>query len=93
MMAALDLLGSRWSQRLLWELRSEPIGARALRDRCDGMSSSVLYERLAELGKAGLIDKNDNGAYELTEIGVALAAALAPLDQWSAEWAAALNNR
>jgi DNA-binding HxlR family transcriptional regulator len=92
-MAALDLLGRRWSLRLLWELRNEPIGARALRERCDGMSSSVLYERLAELRSAGLIDKNHDGAYELSEIGVALAAALVPLDQWSADWAAVLNSR
>ena len=51
-MAALDLLGRRWALRLLWELRGGPVGARALRERCDGMSSSVLYERLTELRTA-----------------------------------------
>jgi hypothetical protein len=44
-MAALDLLGRRWSLRLLWELRGGPVGARALLERCDGLSSSVLYDR------------------------------------------------
>ncbi len=47
LMAAMDLLGRRWTLRILWELRHGPIGARALRERCDGMSSSVLYDGLS----------------------------------------------
>src|ERR1700722_17849874 len=54
LMAALDLLGRRWSLRILWELREGPLGARSLRERCDGMSPSVLYDRLGELTGAGL---------------------------------------
>jgi len=87
-MAALDLLGRRWALRLLWELRAEPLGARSLRERCDAMSSSVLYERLGELGAAGLIAKNEAGDYTLTKLGADLGAALEPLDQWSRRWAA-----
>ena len=86
LMAALDLLGRRWALRLLWELRSGPLGARALRERCDGMSSSVLYERLSELNAAGLVAKNDNGDYTLTSLGADLGSALHPLDQWSQRW-------
>lgn len=86
-MAALDLLGRRWALRLLWELRNGPAGARALRERCDEMSSSVLYDRLTELGDAGLIEKDADGNYTLTSIGLTLGAALEPLDQWSKEWA------
>jgi DNA-binding HxlR family transcriptional regulator len=85
-MAALDLLGRRWALRVLWELRHGPVGARALRDRCDGMSSSVLYQRLRELTDAGLIARTDAG-YQLTEIGASLGAALAPLDEWAKRWA------
>ena len=92
LMAALDLLGRRWSLRLLWELRREPIGARALRELCDGMSSSVLYQRLGELSDAGLIDKTTDGAYRLTDVGIALRAALASLDQWSNDWATTLQH-
>ncbi len=87
LMAALDLLGRRWALRLLWELRAEPLGARNLRDRCDGMSSSVLYERLGELIGAGLIEKNGNGDYTLTPLGTDLGSALLPLDDWSQRWA------
>ena len=57
LMAALDLLGRRWTLRILWELRDGSLGARALRARCDDMSSSVLYERLADLRTAGLVEQ------------------------------------
>jgi len=86
-MAALDLLGRRWSLRILWELRAGPLGARALLERCDGLSSSVLYERLRELVGAGLIDRDDRGDYRLTDLGADLGVALAPLDAWARRWA------
>jgi DNA-binding HxlR family transcriptional regulator len=85
-MAAMDLLGRRWALRILWELRAGPVGARALRDRCDGMSSSVLYDRLRELGDAALIEQTDTDAYSLTETGAALGRALTPLDDWAESW-------
>jgi len=86
-MAALDLLGRRWALRILWELRDGPVGARALRQRCDGMSTSVLYDRLRELAGAGLVTRTDGDAYSLSDLGVALGAALEPLDAWSRGWA------
>ena len=86
-MAALDLLGRRWSLRVLWELRDGPIGARALRDRCDGMSPSVLYQRLDELTGARLIGRTDDQRYQLTPLGRELRTALDPLEQWSSRWA------
>jgi DNA-binding HxlR family transcriptional regulator len=72
---------------MLWELRDGPRGARSLRERCDGMSPSVLYERLGELTGAGLVVQRDDQSYELTEIGRSLGEALAPLDQWARRWA------
>jgi DNA-binding HxlR family transcriptional regulator len=86
-MAALDLLGRRWALRILWELRDRPLGARALRERCDTMSSSVLYERLGELTAAGLVTRTDGGAYALTDLGESLGTALDPLDTWARRWA------
>ncbi len=85
-MAALDLLGRRWSLRIVWELRDGAVGARDLQRRCDGMSSSVLYQRLGELQNALLVSKDANGDYALTEIGDALRGALSPLIQWSSDW-------
>ena len=86
-MAAMDLLGRRWALRILWELRDGPIGARALRDRCDGMSSSVLYDRLRELAAAALIEQTARDGYSLTQTGAALGRALKPLDEWAESWA------
>jgi DNA-binding HxlR family transcriptional regulator len=86
-MAALDLLGRRWALRVLWELRSGPVGARLLLDRCEGLSSSVLYDRIRELAAAGLIEKDQHGEYRLTGLGRDLGAAIAPLDEWARRWA------
>jgi DNA-binding HxlR family transcriptional regulator len=85
-MAALDLLGRRWALRVLWELQAQPLGARALLARCDGLSPSVLYDRLRELTEAGLVGRNDQD-YALTSLGRALGDAIAPLDTWAKRWA------
>ena len=93
LMAAMDLLGRRWALRILWELRDGPLGARALRARCDRMSSSVLYERLGELTGAGLITRDEVGDYLLTGLGAALGPALESLDSWAGCWSEALQDR
>ena len=85
-MALLDLLGRRWQLRIIWELREGALGFRDLQKRCDGMSPSVLSQRLGELTEAGIIAQLDSQEYELTERGMALRKALAPLLQWVADW-------
>ena len=85
-MAAMDLLGRRWALRIIWELRTGPVGARALLARCHGLSSSVLYQRLAELTASGLITATTDG-YQLAPLGASLGQALAPLDAWANTWA------
>lgn len=86
-MAALDLLGRRWTLRVLWELRDGPVGFRALRQRCDDVSPTVLNTRLSELREAGIITQDDARAHELTPLGADLLEALAPLSDWSKRWA------
>jgi DNA-binding HxlR family transcriptional regulator len=93
LMAALDLLGQRWTLRIMWELRDGPLGARELRRRCDDVSPSVLYARLADLRTAALIDQDASGQYRLTRVGAKLRTALEPLDKWSKEWARADGAR
>jgi DNA-binding HxlR family transcriptional regulator len=87
-MAAMDLFGRRWALRILWELRAGPLGARALLARCEGMSSSVLYQRLRELTASGIIASSSDG-YELTRLGAELSQALRPFDEWAVAWAQA----
>jgi DNA-binding HxlR family transcriptional regulator len=83
---AFDLLGRRWALRVLWELRDEPVGFRALQQRCGGISSSVLRDRLAELTAAAIVRTDATGGYTLTEDGRGLLVALRPLSRWADEW-------
>ena len=93
-MAALDLLGRRWALRVLWELREQPAGFRELQTRCDGMSSSVLRDRLAELVEAGLLTRDDDDErYSLSALGRQLGDAIAPLDAWARRWARTARGR
>jgi DNA-binding HxlR family transcriptional regulator len=85
-MALLDLLGRRWTMRLIWELRGEePLSFRALQARCGGMSSSVLNRRLAELRAAGIVEQAGSG-YELTGEGRGLLALYPQLNAWAERW-------
>jgi DNA-binding HxlR family transcriptional regulator len=86
-MALLDLLGRRWALRVMWELRTPAPTFRALQERCQGMSSSVLSQRLAELRDAGIVTIGADGGYALTEEGGELAAALVSLQGWAERWA------
>jgi DNA-binding HxlR family transcriptional regulator len=85
-MALLDLLGRRWTLRVLWELRDEPSPTfRELQQHCGAVSSSVLAVRLRELDEAALVSRNERG-YTLTPAGKDLLERLLPLDDWAAHW-------
>src|ERR1700710_50880 len=69
-MALLDLLGRRWSLRIIWELRDErSLTSRALRTACDDASPTVLQARLSDLREAGLVELIPASGYRLTELG------------------------
>ena len=86
-MALLDLLGRRWALRVLWELSQAPAGFRELQARCDGMSPSVLSQRLSELQGAGVVEPGADSRYRLTAEGEDLRECLSPLNAWATEWA------
>jgi len=92
-MALFDLLGRRWTGRVIWELREgrQPT-FRALREFCGNPSPSVLNTRLAELREAGLVEAIEGGGYRLTEIGRRLLKVLIPLHLWADDWAAGLSR-
>lgn len=89
-MAALDLLGQRWTLRVIWELRADALGFRELQRRCGQMSSSVLTTRLATLTEAEIVTLDDDGYY-LTPLGRDLIQALGPLQTWADNWQEALR--
>ncbi|KGT81039.1 transcriptional regulator [Bradyrhizobium japonicum] len=85
-MALLDLLGRRWSLRILWELRDEPLTSRALRTACDEASPTVLQARLTELRDAGFVELGDGGGYRLTALGHELCETFMPLHRFAERW-------
>jgi len=86
-MAVLDLLGRRWTLRIVWELRRPAETFRELQTRCDDMSSSVLAQRLGDLREASVVGVDPDGGYRLTREGERLLGALVPLDDWGRGWA------
>jgi DNA-binding HxlR family transcriptional regulator len=86
-MALLDLLGRRWTLRLLWELRDGPLTFRDLQAATEDISPSVLNNRLRALREAGLVVHDEGEGYVLTDQGVELSEHMLPLDAWARRWA------
>jgi DNA-binding HxlR family transcriptional regulator len=87
-MVLLDLLGRRWTLRVLWELRDRALTSRALRAACDDVSPTVLQTRLSELRGADLVDHEPGRGYALTPLGRELLQSFAPLYEFANRWAA-----
>src|SRR5437660_10835585 len=85
-MALLDLLGRRWSLRILWELREEALTSRALRTACDEASPTVLQARLSDLREAGFVALAAEGGYSLTPLGRELSENVLPLHRFAERW-------
>ena len=89
-MVLLDLLGRRWTLRVLWELREGPVKFRNLAQRADAMSQSVLSKRLNELEAASFVTSDEDG-WRLSDDGSALLRLLLPLSRFAARWAELLG--
>ena len=71
-----------------WELQAPgALSFAELRERCDGMSPSVLNQRLTELREADVVTLRDQGGYVVTADGRSLCATLASLQHWAERWA------
>jgi len=88
---AFGFLGKRWNGVLLGTLITGPAGFSELKRAISGISDSMLSERLAELCRAGLVQRSvDEGppiavSYTLTPAGLALLPALRELTSWAAD--------
>src|SRR3984885_13162000 len=85
-MALLDLLGRRWTLRIVWELREQPLTSRALRAACDDASPTVLQARLTDLREAGLLELVPESGYRLTVLGRELFDQFMPLNRFAERW-------
>jgi len=87
-MVLLDLLGRRWTLRIVWELREEPRRFRELQAAI-GASPTIINTRLAELREAKLVELDEAAGYRLTGLGQELLRLFLPLHHWSEKWARA----
>ena len=85
-MALLDLLGRRWTLRIIWELREQALTSRALRTACDEASPTVLQARLSDLRDAGLVELVAGDGYRLTALGLELLQEFLPLHHFAERW-------
>jgi len=90
-MVLFDALGRRWTLRILWELRDQPLRFRELQKACGSVSPTVLNTRLKMLRGLQLVDLESAG-YTLTDRGHQLSKKLAGLHVWADEWAAELEG-
>jgi DNA-binding HxlR family transcriptional regulator len=88
-MVLLDLLGRRWTLRIVWELREAPKRFRELQDLI-GASPTIINTRLAELREAKLVQLDEDAGYRLTTLGEEMLRLLLPLHVWSENWAKAI---
>ena len=91
-MMLLDLLGRRWTLRIVWELREGALTSRALRSACDEASPTVVQARLTELREAGLIELVQGDGYRLTELGKDLHETFLPLNRFAERWSKQLAS-
>ncbi len=89
-MALLDLLGRRWTLRIVWELREEAKRFRELQEGI-GASPTIINTRLAELREARLVELDAATGYRLTGLGRELLKLFLPLHVWSEKWAKTLS--
>jgi len=85
-MALLDLLGRRWTLRIIWELREAALTSRALRSACDKASPTILQTRLSDLREAGFVELIAGDGYRLTEMGRELLETFQPLHRFAERW-------
>jgi DNA-binding HxlR family transcriptional regulator len=86
-MALLDLLGRRWSLRIIWELRDDrSLTSRALRAACDEASPTIIQARLTELRDAHLVELVPGDGYRLTGLGKDLMENVLPLHRFAERW-------
>jgi DNA-binding HxlR family transcriptional regulator len=88
---AFEFLGKRWNGMVLGNLSAGPAGFSELSRATEGISDSVLAERLSDLTAAGLVTRTvEPGpplsvSYALTDRGEALIPALNQISRWAVE--------
>lgn len=83
---AADILGDRWSLLILRDLVTGTTRFNDLARGLPGLSRGLLSKRLGQLARRGLLTREDDGSYQLTESGHDLFGVLWSLGEWGARW-------
>ncbi|MER8067549.1 helix-turn-helix domain-containing protein [Streptomyces sp. NPDC094034] len=94
----LDIVGDKWSLLVVRNLRDGPRRFTELKKAIDGISQRMLTVTLRSLERDGILTRTVYGvmpphvSYELTEMGVTLREAAAPLLEWSVAHLARIDD-
>jgi len=80
---ALDVVGERWTLLIVRELLGGPKGYNQLLAGLPGIATNLLAERLRNLDQGGVLERLDDGRYQLTAWGYELRAAVYALGRWA----------
>ncbi len=91
--AAIELIGKRWTGAIVCALTEGPMRFGELLKAVPGVSDRLLSQRLRELEREGLVEREVEAGspvrviYSLTERGAGLRPAIAELQEWARRWA------
>src|SRR5438105_13094614 len=83
---AMELLDERWTLLIVRELVTGSQHFNELRRGVPRMSPTLLSRRLAQLARAGVVDRHDDGTYVLTQAGRELRPVVEALGAWGIRW-------
>lgn len=89
---ALDVVGDRWTLLLLRELAIRPCRYRDLRDGLPGIATNLLADRLRQLERDGVVEREEapppvgTAVYRLSALGRRLIPVLLELAGWGSAW-------
>lgn len=92
---AMDLLDERWTMLIIRELMLGSSHFNTMRRGVPRMSPALLSKRLTTLIRAGLVERDDDGArvtYRLTLAGRELAPIIELIGQWGTRWVPELGD-
>ena len=95
---AFEVVGGKWKAAILWELAEGPVRFGELRRRVQGVTEKMLIQQLRELERDQLVTRTvfqevpPRVEYALTDWGVRLNGALAPVADWGEAYARATGR-
>lgn len=82
-----EILGDRWTIHIVRDLLTGSNRFNELVRGNPGLSRALLTRRLRQLQQAGIVERLDDGTYELTDAGRDLQPVVFGLATWGARWA------